>query len=452
MSKIICDICGTSYPENAKQCPICGCVRPGDVQRVANDYKNEAEVAGGYTYVKGGRFSKSNVRKRDQSVSEPEMKQDDFDLDAFLSEMKQEEAPKEEVKPEEPKRETPRREAPKPAATRPAAHRPRPSAQRPAAKKSPAARTRNYKKRSRHAQQNNRGAAAAAIILLLIVIGVVIFISVRFFGPAPDANVDNINPSTSVKEVACKDIVLASTDITLEVPNGHLLSFELKPKETTEKPTFRSDNDAVATVTADGHIEAKGEGYAVITITCGKIEKFVSVTCVAAIEPTTPTGPEPTAPSTTTPTTPPVDTIELNREDITLSLEGESWTLYSGSIAKNLVTFTSDDDSIATFVDGKVVAVSRGQTKVHAEYNGQKLTCVVRCSITYTKPGTYVIAPNSYGYLNVRSGPDADTELAGTYNVGDEVQVLEVQKNELNEYWGKTDKGWINMGYVNVKK
>ena len=25
MSKIICDVCGTSYPDTAECCPICGC-------------------------------------------------------------------------------------------------------------------------------------------------------------------------------------------------------------------------------------------------------------------------------------------------------------------------------------------------------------------------------------------------------------------------------------------
>ena len=64
MSKIICDICGTSYPETAEQCPICGCVRPGDVQRVTNEVKNDGKISTGYTYVKGGHFSKSNVKKR----------------------------------------------------------------------------------------------------------------------------------------------------------------------------------------------------------------------------------------------------------------------------------------------------------------------------------------------------------------------------------------------------
>ncbi len=65
MSKVICDVCGTSYPEASTQCPICGCVRPAD--SIAVTY-NEQD-AGGYNYVKGGRFSKSNVRKRANSGS-----------------------------------------------------------------------------------------------------------------------------------------------------------------------------------------------------------------------------------------------------------------------------------------------------------------------------------------------------------------------------------------------
>lgn len=64
MSKIICDICGTSYPETAKQCPICGSVRPGDVQRVTNEVRNDGKGSTGYTHVKAGHFTKSNVKKR----------------------------------------------------------------------------------------------------------------------------------------------------------------------------------------------------------------------------------------------------------------------------------------------------------------------------------------------------------------------------------------------------
>ena len=68
MSKIICDVCGTTYPETAAQCPICGCVRPGEAKVVStNTSVLPEEGENSYTYVKGGRFSKSNVRKRNQN-------------------------------------------------------------------------------------------------------------------------------------------------------------------------------------------------------------------------------------------------------------------------------------------------------------------------------------------------------------------------------------------------
>ena len=63
MSKIICDICGTSYADTATQCPICGCVRPAQPTAVPEEEGNN----NGYTYVKGGRFSKANVKKRNAS-------------------------------------------------------------------------------------------------------------------------------------------------------------------------------------------------------------------------------------------------------------------------------------------------------------------------------------------------------------------------------------------------
>lgn len=62
MEKVICDVCGTDYPETAAQCPICGCARGDGGQTSAGNTTAEERPA--YTYTKGGRFSKSNVRKR----------------------------------------------------------------------------------------------------------------------------------------------------------------------------------------------------------------------------------------------------------------------------------------------------------------------------------------------------------------------------------------------------
>ena len=45
--------------------------------------------------------------------------------------------------------------------------------------------------------------------------------------------------------------------------------------------------------------------------------------------------------------------------------------------------------------------------------------------------------------LNIRKEPNADAEIVGTYTEGDGVTILEVQDN-----WGRTIQGWINLAYV----
>ena len=41
MSKIICDICGTTYPETAECCPICGCSNADAAELLNTDVLNE---------------------------------------------------------------------------------------------------------------------------------------------------------------------------------------------------------------------------------------------------------------------------------------------------------------------------------------------------------------------------------------------------------------------------
>lgn len=45
--------------------------------------------------------------------------------------------------------------------------------------------------------------------------------------------------------------------------------------------------------------------------------------------------------------------------------------------------------------------------------------------------------------LNIRKEPNANSEIVGSYSEGDGVTILEVQDN-----WGKTIQGWINLKYV----
>lgn len=56
MSKIVCDVCGSTYSETEAQCPICGTAK-------SEAAKPAVETAGEEQATKGGKFSKPNTRK-----------------------------------------------------------------------------------------------------------------------------------------------------------------------------------------------------------------------------------------------------------------------------------------------------------------------------------------------------------------------------------------------------
>ena len=64
MSKIICDVCGTRYPETAEQCPICGHIRTAAGRTAEDVFVMDDALGETRQKVRGGRFSKSNVKKR----------------------------------------------------------------------------------------------------------------------------------------------------------------------------------------------------------------------------------------------------------------------------------------------------------------------------------------------------------------------------------------------------
>ena len=411
MSKIVCDICGTSYAETAKQCPICGSVRPGDAQRVTNEVKKDGTVSTGYTHVKGGRFSKSNVKKRTK-------------------------------------------------------------AQTGNGSKAAAQNNRNDED-----AKSNRGLVLLAIMLLLAIIGVVAYIAVRFFAPISDPNAGNPTDQLgSDINLSCRDMTLDTYAISFDQAGiAKLLNVKTTPEKPSEPVTFSSDNESVATVSDKGKITAVAEGTAKITVTCGKVSRECIVTVQFANQDTNPdaTTPDASTPDNTTvpdDTTKPAETLKLNRKEFTLSYKGETWDLYDGSIARNLISWTSGDESVATFKDGKAVAVGNGYTYLYAEYEGQKVSCKVICSFkqsfgvdgnggvsedgggssTTTKTG--VIANVSVD-ANVRSGPSIinnPSNVVGTIALGTKVTITD-QKVADGYTWYKIDENrWVASNYVKL--
>ena len=277
MSKIICDVCGTSYPETATQCPICGCVRSGDKQPLILDAEVENETYGG---VKGGRFSKNNVRKRTKSSgSEPTKSNGD-----------------------------------------------------------------------------NRGLVITAIILLLAIIAVAIYIAVQLVLPANQNNGgDPTDPV--VQTVPCESITLNMESITLDQKDAvQQILVTANPSNTTDEVIFTSSNEAVATVTKDGVVKAVGAGQVVITVKCGDVTKECAVACVFD--------------------------FRLIRTELKLTFKGQYELLYAGELDLKQITWTSDDETVATITDGTVTAVANGTTTVHGEYMGLKVSCIVTCAFT----------------------------------------------------------------------
>lgn len=335
MSKIICDVCGTSYPETAVQCPICGCARSTDVNVISgNTMDPELQEAGAYTYVKGGRFSKRNVRKR--AWDEPST-----------------------------------------AATEKAS-------------------SENYGDEER----SSKGLAIAVIVLILAILAVVAYILFNFIGYelfGDDETVASTHSSVQITteptvstqlKKPCEDIQLTLSDYKLtEVGESISIQYAVSPSETTDPVLFRSADEAVATVTADGIVIAVGGGETTVTITCGEIEKTVKITCDIQ-ETTAPTTQPPTEATepVTEPTTKPIIEFELNREDFTLAYVGDSWQVYSGIIPKSEINWRSDNESVVTVHEGKVVAVGPGHTVIYGEYEGIERSCIVHCSFTATQP------------------------------------------------------------------
>lgn len=75
----------------------------------------------------------------------------------------------------------------------------------------------------------------------------------------------------------------------------------------------------------------------------------------------------------------PDDRLYLTVSRITFSLEGEQEEIYAGTVPAELVTWGSEDESVAVFQDGILTASGPGETTVFARYGEQRVSCAVSC-------------------------------------------------------------------------
>ena len=385
MSRVVCNVCGTSYSASADMCPICGYAKNGENVKAVPKAKAVEEVktvqevtvaaaASSSSHVKGGRYSKANVKKRNKGK--------------------------------------------------------------------PPVESYNAYDGRRKKQSSNAVAIVIIVILLLAIISVLGYIALRFFipndflyegfGPSQEieAPVDPTDeePQQTEPSLDCTGITLDVSEVLLDdIGITHKLTVSLEPAQTEDPVYFTSSDESVAIVSDDGTITAAGEGSAVITVTCGAVSAQCNVTC---------TVPEP------------VIELTLNRKEITFTAEGQSWVIYDGEIPVDEIVWVSDDNSVATIADGKVVAVAEGDTQVYAIYDEQSVSCEIHCKFeeeSEEETGNVTEAesdPNKtyslYNPFNPRNASDV------TIGVGEKFMLMLVDENQ-NEVkgvqWSVTNEG-----------
>ena len=356
MGKIICDICGTSYPDTAQQCPICGCTREAAAQMLGEDFLlDETEN------VNLDRTTGTSSRKRKEIFDYDEVNadQEDYDDDdgSFAEGDEYEET-----------------------------------------------------------EQSDRPNTFAVIILTVLIAALLLTAGILFFKyilpnmnqrkAEKDAFVQQTAAQTTLSTVPesaipCETLVLSSGNKAVLTEEGgrFLLHVSAHPSDTTDKIVFSSADESIATVSADGRIEAVSEGETVITISCGskRIECQVivqyseeedtipdsAITDNAASDGMTPAGDSAATEQS------PVSTegavlkdvnLRLKNKDIRLGVGYEFQLVLDCNLEQNEVEWSSEHPHIATVDENGVVkAIKGGTTEITAKYGDQEVHCIIRC-------------------------------------------------------------------------
>ena len=364
MSKVICEICGTTYPDTADSCPICGYARYPEIELTEEDLLMDEPLL---TRNKGGRFEEPTGKRKNREI---------FDYDQ-VNPGEDEEDPEEEEAEDEEYPEEPRSSA---------------------------------------------GLVILLVIVIMLLLAAVGFVFFRFFLPTFTGSEEITVPTTeaAVTEapeteptteptIPCTDLILNEAPRSLSKEGQfYLLNVKVLPADTTDTLMYVSGDEAVCTVTEGGRIVATGEGQTTVYITCGTQQINCPVT-VQYVEETEPVE-EPTLPvleegdtaeetaaeeataegeaptgeaetqEPTEETLPPDVELKLKAYDRSITV-GYGFTLeLDCELDPSQVEWSVEHDYIASVDEkGFVLAKSRGTTAVIVKYGDQEVQCIIRC-------------------------------------------------------------------------
>ena len=317
MEKIICDVCGTSYPETSLQCPICGCAKP-ETGKVAADGDSVSE-AGKYTAVKGGRFSSKNVRRRLENNGRA-------------------------VAPVETEEET------------------------------------SVPEKCGVSRAMVISVIALILVICAAVVFIYVrffedpdaVVSTEPSEFVAETQETTVVPTETTEPpyISCTGIELDTHSVTLEeVGANWLIHVVVLPENTQDEVKFESKDPSVATVTNDGKVTAVSDGHTAIVITCGDVTAEFEVICSFPVETTEP------------PTTAPLhQNVKISKEDVTIAV-GETFELVlrdgNGDIMD--VTWEASAGGVVKIEGNRITGIGGGnRVDVSCTFEGQVYTCIVR--------------------------------------------------------------------------
>ena len=347
MNKIICDICGTSYPDTAEECPICGCSREMSAEVLTQDVEEEVQEspvksrAGLFGASRRSRAVEEKEEFDDEDYDEDEDEDEDYDDDDY----DEDEGDDDEEE-----------------------------------------------------HKSNAPLVILLVIVILALLAVTSFIFVKYFLPnmrpaettVPTTAATTLPEETTEATIPCENLALTSGgEVVLDGEGANwLINVMALPENTTDKLVYTSSDESVVTVDEQGKVTAVGEGSAVITITCGNQELTCTVTCAFAPETTAApeTEPEettvPSEPEETTETTEPMKdiTLKVSLTDITFNAKNQGYTFKVDGLKNTEVKWTSMDENIVTVDEnGFVTSIGPGNTKIICQYGDQKVEIIIRC-------------------------------------------------------------------------
>lgn len=354
MSKVVCDICGTEYPEFEDFCPNCGCS-----QDVSADMDMELEED---NFLEDSPITA--VRKQKEAAAAEEQEKAAEVVVYADSEPEEEEE-------EEPTRGT-----------------------------------------------GLAVALTVLIMLLLSAAAFVFLRFIlpgMELGKLPDLTEpvaqEQMEGDSEAEGIPCRMLVMTSgtsLDLTRE-GEFKLIHVMVKPEDTTDILTYTSSDESIVTVTEDGRLCAVSQGEATITITCGDQSLVCRVHVEFSEEPEVPaevpelpireeeipegseleeTEPEESEPAETeAPEETVPETTVSQVKEVTLKLGKSEFILPPGytytvpldcDLTYEEIEWSMEHPGVATVKNGVVSGISYGVTVLTAKYGDQTATCIVR--------------------------------------------------------------------------